>query len=58
MTASNAITLERNVIAPKIVNSRIKVDRLVVNVKSIFDGDVKIGDVLYKIAVNKIHNKN
>lgn len=58
MTNSNVLTLERKVIDPKTVKSRVKIDGTIINVTSIFGGNKSYFDVLYEIGRSKISNNN
>lgn len=55
MANDKIILLERNIIDSKTVETKIKAGKVIINVKSIFDGEQDISELLFRIASRELN---
>ena len=48
------VLLERKIISGSIVESKLKIGKEIVNIRSSFDGDKKYSEILYELACRKL----
>jgi hypothetical protein len=48
------VVLERKVVSGRIIESKLKIGKEIVNIRSTFDGNKRYSDILYELAYRKL----
>ena len=53
----DAITIKRSILPDNSVASTINIEKLVINISSKFDNTVKLTDILFSVAAERLSNR-